>query len=76
MIGCSEAVQQLWAYIDGSVDSSDRALVEEHLSRCRTCCGELEFAKELRKMLAEPSHEQVSPDLIRRLHETIEELGR
>lgn len=76
MIGCSEAVQQLWAYLDESVDMADRALVEEHLSRCRTCCGELEFAKELRKMLAEPYHEQLSPDLIRRLHETIEELGR
>jgi anti-sigma factor RsiW len=39
MISCSEAVKQLWEYLDGTVDEADRALVEDHLSRCRRCCG-------------------------------------
>ena len=35
MISCSEAVKQLWEYLNGTVDEADRALIDEHLSRCR-----------------------------------------
>ena len=45
MISCSEAVKHLCQYLDGTVEEADRVLVEEHLSRCRRCCGELEFAR-------------------------------
>ena len=51
MITCAEAVRQLWDYLDGVVDDSRRELVEEHLAFCRRCCGELEFAGELRAFL-------------------------
>jgi mycothiol system anti-sigma-R factor len=76
MIGCTEAFNRLWEYLDGTVEADDRALVEEHLARCRTCCGELEFAKELRAMLARRSSEDLPADVVRRLNQTIEELGR
>jgi mycothiol system anti-sigma-R factor len=76
MIGCDEAVRRLWEYLDGTVDVDDRVLVEEHLARCRTCCGELEFAKELRRRISERSAtEDLPADVMRRLHQTIEELG-
>lgn len=75
MIGCAEAVQLLWKYLDETAEVGDRGLVEEHLSRCRTCCGELEFAKELRRMLARPAGEPLPPDLLQRLNATIEGLG-
>jgi mycothiol system anti-sigma-R factor len=75
MIGCSEAVRRLWEYLDGTVEVDERVLVEEHLSRCRTCCGELEFAKELRRMLRAPATDDLPDDVMRRLHRTIEELG-
>jgi hypothetical protein len=42
---CSEAVRQLWDYLDHTVSPEDHERVEQHLSFCRTCCGELEFAK-------------------------------
>jgi mycothiol system anti-sigma-R factor len=51
-IPCSEAVQQLWDYLDQAVPPEDQAKVEQHLSFCRSCCGELEFAKQLRGFLA------------------------
>ncbi|HEY0773949.1 MAG TPA: CATRA system-associated protein [Nocardioidaceae bacterium] len=76
MIGCTEAFNRLWEYLDGTVEADDRALVEEHLARCRTCCGELEFAKELRATLARRSSEDLPADVVRRLNQTIEELGR
>ena len=52
MIPCSEAVRQLWGYLDHAVSPEDHEKVEQHLSFCRRCCGELEFAKELRGFLA------------------------
>jgi predicted anti-sigma-YlaC factor YlaD len=56
MISCSEAVKQRWEYLDGTIDEAVRAPVEEHLSRCRRCCGELEFAGELRRVLAKSAY--------------------
>jgi len=75
MIGCTEAIRQLWEYLDDTVDADDRVLVEEHLARCRTCCGELEFAKELRRMLSRRSSDDLPADVLQRLSLTIEELG-
>jgi mycothiol system anti-sigma-R factor len=74
MISCSEVVRQLWEYLDGTVDEADRVPVEEHLSRCRRCCGELEFARELRRVLAKSADVDLPPHVLRRLNETLEEL--
>lgn len=75
MISCSEAVEKLWAYLDATVGQSDREAVEEHLARCLRCCGELEFAVELRRFLASSGHEDVPPEVLSRLQATLEELG-
>jgi mycothiol system anti-sigma-R factor len=75
MISCSEVVKQLWEYLDGTVDEADRALVEEHLSRCWRCCGELEFARELRRVLASSAQVDLPAGVLRRLDQTLEELN-
>ena len=74
MIGCSEAVRQLWEYLDGTVEEAERAVIDEHLQRCRRCCGELDFARELRSMLSDAVHEDLPDDVLMRLNRTIEEL--
>lgn len=74
MITCHDAVKQLWEYLDHTVDEVDRARVEEHLSRCRRCCAEMEFAEELRRVLAEGSAVELPPDVRTRLDRTIEGL--
>jgi anti-sigma factor (TIGR02949 family) len=76
MISCSEAVRQLWEYVDGTVAEKDRVLIEEHLSRCRRCCGELEFAHELRRFLRAGAHEALPDDVLHRLNQTLEGLDR
>jgi mycothiol system anti-sigma-R factor len=75
MISCADAMRRLWEYLDQTVDAADRALVEDHLARCRRCCGELEFAKELRRFLASSSREDIPEKVLRRLNQTLEELG-
>lgn len=76
MIACAEAVRLMWQYLDGNVEVDERVLVEEHLARCRTCCGELEFVRELRGRLADTGRDDLPPGVLRRLTETIEGLGR
>ena len=76
MITCAEAVRQLWDYLDGVVDDSRRELVEEHLAFCRRCCGELEFAEELRAFLTRHAADELPADVRARLTATLAELGR
>lgn len=51
VIGCGEAVRHLWEFLDQGLGDDDRQAVEEHLAFCLRCCGELEFARELRRLL-------------------------
>ncbi len=75
MISCAEATRQLWEYLDATVDTEARDAIEEHLARCRRCCGELEFAQELRRFLASSARHEVPDDVLQRLNQTLEELG-
>ena len=75
MITCSEATRHLWEYLDSTADQATRDAIEEHLARCRACCGELEFARELRRFLASSARDEVPDAALRRLNETLEELG-
>jgi mycothiol system anti-sigma-R factor len=74
MITCAEAVKQLWDYLDGALPDESRAAVEEHLSFCRRCCGEAEFAAELRGFLAREAAEQLPDDVRTRLLATLDEI--
>ncbi|MGH3434183.1 MAG: CATRA system-associated protein [Thermocrispum sp.] len=76
MISCAEAVRQLWEYIDDVVDVGEKAAIESHLARCRRCCGELEFARELRLTLSDAAEEDVPDEVLRRLRHMVEELER
>jgi mycothiol system anti-sigma-R factor len=75
MIGCQEATRRLWEYLDRTADPVDRAELEQHLARCRRCCGELEFAVELRRVLAGARHDTLPEDVRQRLTEILEDLG-
>jgi anti-sigma factor (TIGR02949 family) len=74
MITCAEAVRQLEAYLDGVVGEADRDAIEEHLGFCRRCCGEVEFAQELRAFLATHGREQLPSDVRARLVQTLDQL--
>lgn len=74
MITCAEAVRQLWEYLDGELPEQDRAAIEEHLGFCRRCCGEVEFAHELRGFLAKGASEEIPAEVRARLIATLDEL--
>ncbi|MGH2435817.1 MAG: zf-HC2 domain-containing protein, partial [bacterium] len=54
MINCKEAVSRLWDYLDRRLGVVPEKELEEHLGICRHCCGELEFAKQIRDRLKQP----------------------
>jgi anti-sigma factor (TIGR02949 family) len=74
LIPCSQAVRQLWDYLDNSISPEDQENVEKHLSFCRTCCGELEFARELREFLVSRGAEEIPPEVKARLERFVEEI--
>ena len=67
MISCAEAVRQLWEYLDGTAGQAHSAAIQEHLSLCRRCCGEAEFAAELRTFLAAHADADIPPQVHARL---------
>jgi anti-sigma factor (TIGR02949 family) len=74
VISCSEAVRQLWDYLDHAVTPEDQEKVEQHLSFCRSCCGELEFATQLRRFLASLSAEELPSHVKARLERFLADL--
>lgn len=74
MITCAEAVERLWAYLDGALTADEKAALDEHLSFCRVCCGEVEFAQELRAFLARSAAEELPDDVRSRLIASLDDL--
>jgi anti-sigma factor (TIGR02949 family) len=73
-ITCSEAVRQLWDYLDNAITPEDHDKVVQHLSFCRKCCGELEFAKELREFLSLQGEDEIPPHVKARLERFVADL--
>lgn len=74
MISCSEAVRQLWEYLENELPDGDRQDVHEHLRACLRCCGEAEFAGELKGLLAAHGGEELPEHVRTALLSTLDSL--
>jgi mycothiol system anti-sigma-R factor len=76
MINCKEAVEQLWSYLDRNLGRVEEQELEAHLGLCRHCCGELEFARQVRGLLVRPGNAVEIPTETRQKLDTfLKELG-
>ena len=75
MIDCREAVRRMWEYIDHALEPGPTEELESHLEACQRCCGELEFSRRLKEMVA-ASGSETMPDPLRRRIELLLEGGR
>ena len=75
VITCGAAVEQLWAFLDHELNDHDQRAVEAHLAFCRRCCGEMEFATHLRRLLAAKRGE-LPAEVRTRLDQFIDELAQ
>ena len=64
MIDCPEAVRRMWAYIDHALDQGPTEELETHLDACQRCCGELEFSRHLKELVAATGSDTL-PDSLR-----------
>jgi anti-sigma factor RsiW len=74
MIPCSQAVRELWDYLDQRLSPEEHAEVERHLAFCRRCCGEMEFAKELQRFLSTQGSDEIPSDVKAHLERIVEDL--
>ena len=63
MIDCPEAVRRMWAYLGEALDPVPASELEVHLGVCKRCCGELEFSRELRGLVASTNSPLLPADL-------------
>ena len=75
MIACGDAVERLWSYLDRNLDRGREEELEQHLGLCRHCCGELEFAKQVRNKLAASAETPLAPTGRDRLQKFMQRLG-
>ena len=74
MISCNEAVTQLWDYVERTLPAEDQAQIDEHIEACRQCCGEAEFAGQLRGFLGTHAEDRIPPAARNRLDGFLAEL--
>lgn len=67
MITCAEAVARLWDYVDKALPVEDEQRIDEHIDVCRQCCGEAEFAGQLRSFLGAHLHDRIPEEAKGRL---------
>lgn len=65
MIDCREAVRRMWAYLDHELAAKPVSEFEAHLETCRRCCGELEFNRHLRAIVADDGRAPSIPPKLR-----------
>jgi hypothetical protein len=75
MIACRDAVERLWSYLDRNIDRAQEDELEQHLGLCRHCCGELEFAKQVRSKLANSADTPLEPTARERLQKFVQRLS-
>ena len=74
MISCEEAVRRLWEHLELPPSVAEQALLDAHLALCRRCCGEAQFATELRGVLRRLPPEDLPPEAAQRFEQLIRQL--
>lgn len=75
-IGCIEAINDLYAYLDGELDDPEAvAKFEHHLEHCAACYSRIELETALGRMIRRSGAESSAPpQLQRRLRKLIDDL--
>ena len=71
-VDCTEAVHELYRYLDGELTEERRSEIRVHLEWCGPCGGAAEFEAELRRIIAARCQDRVPDSLIHKVAEAIE----
>ena len=68
---CLQAVEELWAFLDGELPPEMADQVQRHLEACRECYPHYDFQRAFRDMLRAPSDAEIPADLRRHVLQTL-----
>jgi mycothiol system anti-sigma-R factor len=68
---CDDALNELYAFLDEELTPENRARIHEHLEACHDCLEVYDFEAELRNVIAQKCRDQVPPDVLDRLRESL-----
>ncbi len=68
---CSDAIHQLYDYLDGELTEERRRWIGSHLDESPPCAGAADFEAELRQVIADKCRDHVPDSLRRRVAEAI-----
>jgi mycothiol system anti-sigma-R factor len=68
---CTEALSELYVFIDGELTSERRTAIRRHLDDCPPCYEAFDFTVELRQVIAYRCREEVPESLRRRVADSL-----
>ena len=72
-IGCLDAIEWLYAWLDGELDERSVAQLEQHISHCRSCFSRRQMELELTARMEKSSRSR-APDVLQdRLRKLMDE---
>jgi len=72
---CSDALLELYEYLDGELTESRRAVIAQHLTACGECFEAFDFQAELKAVIAHKCRDEVPDALKARVAGLIESEG-
>lgn len=66
-LSCRDAVERMWAFIDGELPAGEGEAVREHLAACRRCYPHYDFQKAFCQFLRGHRGRGAPPELRRRI---------
>jgi mycothiol system anti-sigma-R factor len=74
-IGCIEAINDLYAYLDGELTDPEAVTkFEHHLEHCAACYSRIELETALGRLLRDGARDPAPPRLQKRLRKLIDDL--
>lgn len=73
-IDCLQAIELLYAYLDGELNDEELEQFEHHLGHCRSCYSRSELETELNKRIKTYGEETAPEELQNRLKNIIDKL--
>ena len=68
---CSEAIHEIYHYLDGELTEEKRTIIALHLERCPPCAAPFDFYAELRILIAQKCRDDVPAELRLRIARAI-----
>lgn len=73
MDDCSDALHELYQYLDGELTDERRTIISSHLTACGECFEAFDFQAELRQVIAHKCRDEVPDTLKLRIAGLIQE---